>query len=152
MVGAFVRAQREPERSRAMARMMCKRFDHADEVRPFKNHGRAEIVNFGGGSTVGRGVFEPGWRWSQDVKPIAKTESCQAAHTQYCVSGRMRIRMDDGEELEVGPGDVAVIPPGHDAWVIGSAPCVMLDFSGMENYARMMRGTEVPAPEPVMTH
>jgi quercetin dioxygenase-like cupin family protein len=107
-----------------------------DETRPFASKGRAEIVNVGG-MTVGRGTFEPGWRWSEHVKPIAKTDSCQAAHAAYIVSGRMQVRMEDGTEKEVGPGDIMVAAPGHDAWVIGSEPCVMVDFgASVGQYAK----------------
>jgi quercetin dioxygenase-like cupin family protein len=109
--------------------------DQADETRPFVDKGRVEIVKLAGG-TVGRGTFEPGWRWSEHVKPIAGTESCQSSHMAYCVSGRMVVRMEDGTEKEIGPGDVLVIPPGHDAWVVGDEPCVQVDFTGMETYAK----------------
>jgi len=107
-----------------------------DETRPFKANGRVEIVNVGG-MVVGRGVFEPGWRWSEHVKPIAQTGSCQAAHAAYVVSGRMGVRMDDGTEKEVGPGDIMVAAPGHDAWVVGNEPCVMVDFgASIGQYAK----------------
>lgn len=86
--------------------------------------------------TVGRTVFEPGWRWSENVKPIAGTESCQVPHAGYCISGRMKVVMDDGSELEIGPEDAAVIPPGHDAWIVGDEPCVWVEFSGAEQYAK----------------
>jgi quercetin dioxygenase-like cupin family protein len=107
-----------------------------DETRPFKANGRVEIVHVGG-LVVGRGTFEPGWRWSEHVKPIAQTDSCQAAHAGYVLSGRMRIRMDDGTEGEIGPGDVMVAAPGHDAWVVGDEPCVLIDFgASVGQYAR----------------
>ncbi|WKX71265.1 cupin domain-containing protein [Streptomyces sp. XD-27] len=85
------------------------------------------------------GTFEPGWQWSESVKPIAKTESCQVHHNGFVVKGRMRIRMDDGAEAEIGPGDVFVIPAGHDAWVVGNEPCVLYDFAGVmaQSYARV---------------
>ncbi len=107
-----------------------------DETRPFKAHGRIEIVNVGG-MVVGRGIFEPGRRWSEDVKPIAKTNSCQTAHAGYVLSGRMQVRMDDGTEREIGPGDVMVAAPGHDAWVVGNEPCVVVDFgASVGQYAK----------------
>jgi len=109
-------------------------FDSPDEVREFP-HGRAEILKVGG-REVGRLVFEPGWRWSTDVRPIAGTESCQAPHMQYHVSGRLRIRMDDGTEFEAGPGDVTSLPSGHDAWVVGDEPAVTVDWYGASGYAR----------------
>jgi uncharacterized cupin superfamily protein len=118
-----------------MAGIEVKRFDSPDEVRPFEGNGHAEVVNVAG-QTVGRGTFEPGWRWSQNVKPIAQTDSCQVSHLGYVMSGRMRVFMDDGTEGEVGPGDVAAIPPGHDAEVVGDEPCVMLDFGEFGDYAK----------------
>jgi Cupin domain len=112
-----------------------KRFDQPDEVRPFAGHGHGDFVEVLG-RMVGRGTFEPGWRWSQDVKPIAGTDSCQVSHLGYCMSGRMRIHMDDGSQTDVGPGDVVAIPPGHDAEVIGDEACVFLDFGEVDEYAK----------------
>ncbi len=109
-------------------------FDTPDEVREFPN-GRAEILHIGGGE-VGRFVFEPGWRWSNDVKPIAGTESCQAPHFQYHVSGRLGVRMDDGEEFVLGPGDISSLPSGHDGWVIGDEPAVVIDWFGASAFAK----------------
>lgn len=74
-------------------------------------------------------TFEPGWKWSECVKPIAKTESCQAKHTNYHLSGRLHVRMDDGTEDEFGPGDIGIIPPGHDAWTVGNEPAIFIDVS-----------------------
>jgi hypothetical protein len=111
-----------------------KSFSKPDEVRAFPN-GRAEIVNLGG-SPVGRLVFEPGWRWSNDVKPIAKTASCEAPHFQYHVSGRLGIRMDDGTEFVAVAGDLTSLPSGHDAWVIGDEPVITVDFYGSSTYAK----------------
>ena len=109
-----------------MASIEVKSFDSPDEVRPFEGGGEARVVRVAG-QEIGRGVFEPGWRWSTNVKPIAGTDSCQFPHLNYVISGRMRITMDDGEQAEVGPGDVVSIPPGHDAEVIGDEPCVTID-------------------------
>jgi hypothetical protein len=111
-----------------------KSFQAADETRDFPN-GHAEILTVGG-DEVGRLVFEPGWRWSNDVKPIAKTASCEAPHFQYHVSGRLGIRMDDGTEFIAGPGDVTSLPSGHDAWVVGDEPAVVVDWFGASNYAK----------------
>jgi len=108
--------------------------DAPDEVRKF-DHGEFKVVTISG-TTVGRAVFEPGWRWSNDVKPLAGTESCQAAHTGYIVSGRLHVRMDDGVEGELGPGDAFICSPGHDAWVVGDDPCVALDWSAATDYAK----------------
>jgi len=111
-----------------------KTFTQPDEVRNFPN-GRAEIVRVGG-AEVGRLVFQPGWRWSTDVKPLAKTSSCEAPHFQYHVSGKLAIRMDDGTELVAGPGDITSLPRGHDAWVVGDEPVVVVDWYGASNYAK----------------
>ena len=114
--------------------LVSKPLDAPEETRTFPN-GRIELVKLGE-VTAGKGTFEPGWKWSEHVKPIAGTASCQAAHTGYVLSGRMRVRMDDGTEVECGPGDVFVFPPGHDGWVVGNEPAVLLDFSGVANYAK----------------
>src|ERR1700676_2273473 len=91
--------------------------DSPEETRPFEGGtGQLQLVNMKEGG-VGRATFLPGWRWSQHVKPIAKTDSCQAAHMGYFISGRMKVVMDDGEQAEFGPGDFMVCPPGHDAWI-----------------------------------
>src|ERR671916_2721382 len=110
-----------------MAELDVKSFDSPDETRPFEGKGKADVVNLGG-RTIGKGTFEPGWRWSENVKPIAGTDSCQVSHLGYCVSGRMKVMMDDGTEGEVGPGQVVAIPPGHDAVVVGDEACVLIDF------------------------
>jgi quercetin dioxygenase-like cupin family protein len=117
-------------------RLLRKSLDAPEETRPFEGgSGQVELVNLEGGA-VGRATFLPGWRWSEHVKPIAQTASCEAAHTGYYVSGRMRVVMDDGAEMDFGPGDFAVIPPGHDAWVLGDEPCVVIDWQGFADYAR----------------
>jgi hypothetical protein len=117
------------------ATVEVKNFDAPDETRPFEGKGHAAVLNIGG-HTIGRGTFEPGWRWSSNVKPIAGTDSCQVSHLGYVQSGRMRVFMDDGTSGEVGPGDVFAIPPGHDAEVVGDEPCVMLDFGEFGDYAK----------------
>jgi hypothetical protein len=109
-------------------------FEKPDEVRSFPK-GRLELVKIGG-ATVGRGIFEPGWRWLTSVQPIAKTKSCEAPHFQYHVAGVMKIVMDDGTEFEAHPGDVSLLPSGHDAWVVGDEPAIVVDFQGMINYAK----------------
>ena len=95
------------------------------------------VVTFGDDFTASRLVLELGWRWSENVKPIAGTDSCQVLHTGYHVSGRLHVRLDHGTE-EFGPGDAYVIPPGHDAWVVGDEPVVSVDMSSVtaERYAK----------------
>ncbi len=115
--------------------VQVKNFDSPDETRPFEGKGEALVVDVGG-RMVGKGVFEPGWRWSNNVKPIAGTDDCEATHLVYCISGRMKVAMTDGAEAEIGPGDVAVIEPHHDAWIVGDEPCVMVDFGGFAQYAK----------------
>ncbi len=118
-----------------------KSLDSPDETRTFQN-GKAQIATLGDFS-ASRLVLEPGWRWSEDVKPIAGTDSCQVLHTGYQVSGRMRVRMEDGTEEEVGPGEAYVIPPGHDAWVVGDEPVVSVDMSSatVASYAKEVTDT-----------
>jgi hypothetical protein len=111
-----------------------KSFNTPDEIRKF-DHGRVELINIAGG-TVGRLILEPGWRWSADVKPIAGTESCEAPHFQYVISGHVHVRMNDGTEFDLGPGDVSNLPSGHDAWVVGDEPAVAVDWFGATNYAK----------------
>ncbi len=106
-----------------------KNFENADEVREFPR-GRVELVKIGG-LIVGRAKLEPGWSWAQDVQPIVKTDNCEASHFMYLISGRMRIRMDDGTEFECRAGDVCLVPPGHNAWVVGNEPVEVVDAQGM---------------------
>jgi len=119
-----------------MAQLEQKRFDSPDETRMFTDQmGHLDLVTVGG-TQIGRGVFAPGWRWSSHVKPIAGTDSCQAAHTGIVTHGRMVVRMDDGGEIEYGPGDAFYMPPGHDAWIAGDDECVIYDVSGTAVYAK----------------
>lgn len=119
------------------AQAELKSFDRPDEVREFPN-GRLELIKVGG-ATIGRAVFEPGWSWSTSVQPLAKTKSCEAPHFQYHVSGTLAVRMDDGTELICRPGDLSSLPSGHDAWVVGDEPAIVVDFQGMIDYARNAR-------------
>ncbi len=125
-------------RERQIAEMVkkseLKNFERPDEVREFPL-GRLELVNIGG-VTVGRARLEPGWRWSESVKPIVHTDSCEAAHFQYHLSGVLHVRLDDGTEFECRAGDVSLVPPGHDAWVVGDEPVEVVDFQGMSTYAQ----------------
>jgi hypothetical protein len=110
-----------------------KSFQTPDEVREFPK-GRLQLIKVGG-ATIGRAIFEPGWCWATSVQPIAKTSSCEAPHFQYHVAGVLRIRMDDGTEFDCRPGDVSLLPSGHDAWVVGDEAAVVVDFQGMLDYA-----------------
>ena len=115
-----------------MKKLESKSLNSPDDVRTF-NKGKVELVKVGG-VTIGRAVLEPGWKWSECVKPIAKTKSCEAPHFQYHVSGIMKVRMDDGTEKEFKAGDISFLPSGHDAWVVGSEPAISVDFQGMVHY------------------
>ena len=117
-----------------MEKTETKSFDRPDETRTFPR-GRVDLVNIGGG-TVGRITVEPGWRWSTHVKPIAGTQWCEAPHFQYILAGTMHIVTSDGAEFDVRRGDVSVLAPGHDAWVVGNEPVIAVDWSGATNYAK----------------
>ncbi len=115
-------------------KMEVKSLDAPEEIRTF-DKGKLELIKIGG-ATVGRAVFEPGWKWSESVKPIVKTEWCKAPHFQYHLSGVMKVLMEDGTEKELKAGDVSLLPSGHDAWVVGNEPAVVIDFQGMLDYAK----------------
>ena len=117
------------------AAVEAKSFDSPDEVREFEGNGHVDVVVVAG-HPVGRGVFEPGWKWSVNLKPIMQTDSCEVSHLGYCISGRMKVYMDGGGEYEIGPGEAAAIPPGHDAEVVGDEPCVWVDFGEISEYAK----------------
>jgi len=114
-----------------------KSMNSPEEVRKF-DKGKVELVNVAG-AAIGRATFDPGWKWSTCVRPIAQTNSCQAAHYGYQLSGTMTTRMDDGTERTSKAGDVLNIPPGHDAWVVGNEPVVLVDFQGMVDYAKQSK-------------
>ncbi len=116
-------------------KVQVKSFHRADEVREFPK-GRLELINIGG-IVIGRAILEPGWKWSTSVQPIAKTKSCEAPHFQYHLSGVLKVKMDDGSEIECHAGDVSLLPMGHDAWVVGNEPVVLVDFQGMVDYAKV---------------
>jgi hypothetical protein len=111
-----------------------KRFAHPDEVRTVEK-ARIELVDLGE-VAVGRAVFEPGWRWSEHVKPIVGTQSCQVHHLGYVVSGHLHVEMADGASLDIMGGDAFEIPPGHDAWVVGDEPWISVDWAGRRLFAR----------------
>jgi len=123
-----------PAQGQAAAAAALRHFGKPDEVRQFPK-GRVELVKIGG-ATIGRAIFEPGWRWSTSVQPLAKTKSCEAPHFQYHVYGVLMVKMDDGTELECHPGDISFLPSGHDAWVVGDEPAIVVDFHGMIDYAK----------------
>lgn len=111
-----------------------KNFGEPDETREFEK-GKLEVINMGG-HALGRATFQPGWKWSECVKPIAQTKSCEVPHFGYVVSGRMHAIMDDGTEIDLAPGDAMNLQPGHDAWIVGQEPCVLIDFLSAPTYAK----------------
>jgi class 3 adenylate cyclase len=115
-------------------RLQRRRFDQASDVRRVPR-GRIEVVELDD-VVVGQLTYEPGWRWSVDMKPLAGTDACQYHHLGISLSGRARALMPDGTELEIGPGDIFEIPPGHDAWVVGDEPWVSVDFEAMRTYGK----------------
>ncbi|MBA2444991.1 MAG: cupin domain-containing protein [Nocardioidaceae bacterium] len=117
-----------------MAGLQSKSFNNPDETRPFADKGEAEVITIGDGVVL-KGRFEPGWKWSEHLAPIAGTERCESPHFLYVLSGRMVVQMNDGTETEVGPNDVARIEPGHDAWVVGDEACTIVDFGASPAYA-----------------
>ncbi len=121
-----------------MVRLLRKHLDAPDEVRTFPN-GRVEIFEIGD-NIVGKTVYEPGWRWSTDVKAIAGTDLCMYHHLGYCLAGRLHCVLEDGTSLEISAGEAFEIPPGHDAWVIGDEPWITVDFAGMRSFARPVVG------------
>jgi len=112
----------------------CRSLDRPDELRTFL-HGKIELIH-AGATHIGRGTYQPGWKWSESVGPIVHMSSCASLHTGYCMQGRMHLRMDDGTELEFKAGDAFLVPPGHDAWVVGDEPCVIVDTTGYGVLAR----------------
>ena len=106
-----------------------------DETRKFEGKGHVDVLDFGD-HKVGVATFEPGWKWSANVKPIAKTDSCQAPHVGYVISGQMGVVMDDQTREDFREGDLMIIPPGHDAWTIGDEACVVVDWTGFGDYAK----------------
>jgi len=123
------RSESEQKEDMAVAEAMQKKsLDSPDETRTF-DQGQSQVVSFGEDFAVTRSTLQPGWRWSEHVKPIAQTDSCQIPHTGYVVSGRLGVAMDDGSEEEFAPSDAYIIPPGHDGWVIGEEPLVVVEVS-----------------------
>ena len=130
------------QRGIPMVNVLITNLERDGETRQFAAHGHA-VIGSAGGLSLMKGVFEPGWRWSDDIAPIAGTASCQTRHLGYMLSGQMRIRLDDGAEMDVNQGDMFDLPAGHDAWVVGAEPCVMVDYS--PDATRYARGGVQPA-------
>ena len=116
------------------AKVEQKNFGTPDETRSFE-YGKVDLLQIAD-SEIGMLTLQPGWRWSDHVKPIAGTDLCEAPHFQYHVQGRLHVLMGDGSEFEAGPGDVTALPHGHDAWVVGDEPVVLVDWWGASNYAK----------------
>ena len=115
----------------SLIRMEKKSLDSSpDETITFEK-GKVESAKVGD-TTIGRGYFEPGWSWEKSIKPMAKTDSCQLPHTHYVISGRLKVKLDDDTEEEFGHGDIAYVPPGHNSWVVGDEPLVIIDFAGFK--------------------
>jgi len=117
-----------------MSKTVNKNFSSPEETREV-GKGKVEVLDLGG-SPVMKATFQPGWRWSTDVKPIAGGDSCQVSHLMYTMKGRMTVKMDDGTEIAIGPGDATFIPAGHDAWIEGDETFEAVDFQGAANYAK----------------
>lgn len=120
-----------------MHEVILKRFEKPDEVRTFEK-GKFELVHIGN-MTIGRASYDPGWRWSEHVGRAAGAKSCQVEHVGLVVSGRATAAMDDGRVIEMKPGDLFYIEPGHDSWVVGNEPYVSLHFAGATDYAQKDR-------------
>jgi hypothetical protein len=121
-----------------MAKAVNKNFSSPEETRNIEK-GKVEVVDLGG-SQVMKAQFEPGWRWSECVKPVVGGDSCQVPHLMYTLKGQMIVKMDDGTEIEIGPGDATFIPPGHDAWIVGDETFEAVDFQGAATYAKPAAG------------
>jgi uncharacterized cupin superfamily protein len=131
---ASAEAQENHEGQENAKAAVNKSFDGNAEVREFPL-GKVELLEVDG-VTIGRATFQPGWRWSTSLKETTGTQSCEAPHFQYVISGVLHIKMDDGSEFDLKPGDVSMLPSGHDAWVVGDEPVVVVDWHGMVNYAK----------------
>jgi len=120
--------------AKVQEKVIIKNFEKPDETRQYEK-GKIELVKVNG-TVMGKATLQPGWKWSLHVKPIAKTQLCDAPHFQYIVSGRMTLRTEQGDEHSVKAGDVVKIGAGHDAWVVGDEPLVAVDFQGLADYAK----------------
>lgn len=120
-----------------VSKLQKKSLNSPDEIIKSEKE-KIELVNLGGFS-IARVTLEPGWSWEKYVKPWEKTDTCQVPHTSLILSGRVRTVMDDGTVVDSGPGDVAIVPPGHNTLVVGDEPCSIIDFSGIEEYIKGRR-------------
>jgi mannose-6-phosphate isomerase-like protein (cupin superfamily) len=119
--------------TQVLSKLIRKTFEAPDEVRRFPK-GRIELLTLED-TSLARIFLQPGWKWSNDIKPTVQTDSCMIPHVQYVISGRLMVSMDDGEKFEMKPGDTVSIPPGHDAWVVGDETFVAIDLTGLKEYA-----------------
>ena len=118
-----------------MSTFLKQNIDKSDDVRTFEK-GHLDAIALGD-VIFGRATFEPGWKWSECVKPIAGTDLCMVHHNGFIASGSLHVVMEDGREYDLNPGDVFVCPPGHDAWVTSEEACIAYDFSpSAANYAK----------------
>lgn len=117
-----------------MERVLIKRFDASDETRIFEK-GKFELAKIQG-MTIGRATYDPGWKWSKHVGPVVGTVSCEVEHVGLVLKGRAKVKMDDGTEIELTPGDLFYVAPGHDSWVVGDEPYVSIHFLGADQYAK----------------
>jgi class 3 adenylate cyclase len=123
-----------------VARLQSKSLETPDEVRPTP-FGRVDIYNLDD-TVIGRMVFQPGWHWREHVQPIAGTRLCQYHHVGICIQGRLANRLEDGSMIEIGPGTVFEIPPGHDGWVVGDEAFIAYDVAGVRSFARIDEGSQ----------
>jgi hypothetical protein len=120
-----------------MVKMLKKSLDTSPDETLIFDRGKMDLAKLGG-IMIGRIVLQPGWSWEESIKPIQKTETCQSPpHIQYIISGRVGVSLEDGTEEELGPGDAAMIPPGHKTWVIGNEPVVGIDFTALKEYTEL---------------
>jgi quercetin dioxygenase-like cupin family protein len=118
----------------AVTQFETKSHSSPNEVRtPDKT--RVEIVRLEG-FAIGRFTLEPGWRWSQCVKPVVKTEACQLSHVGCAVSGHLTVRLKDGTVKTISAGESYTVPPGHDAWVEGKERYIGIEVMSAEQYAK----------------
>jgi hypothetical protein len=124
----------DPRKEMPMTELQARSLDSPEETLTFEN-GKAEIVKLPG-STAGRFTFQPGWKWSESIKKMVGTDSCQTHHVGYAISGHLHVRADDGSEQDIRAGDAYNIPPGHDGWVVGDEPYVSVEFRSVDGNAK----------------